>query len=180
MKRFILIVCVLLLPACAQHGKTELYNETVESQTDEDKTMTQEIFKQETASRETEYIKHYMTTCLFNEFEGVKKKMPETLEKYLGNALINDALIEALLEIEAEYQILDRDDKKRFLDDSKRIELLSYEHYEGTDDDIWYLVKLCEKDDIVIWQKRENHTGILYFQRCERGVDAGRTKKDQP
>lgn len=175
MKRFILILCVLLIPACVQSGKTELNNETVESQTAESKTITQE-----TASQESEYTKHYVTTTLFNEFEGVKKIMPETLEKYLGNALINDALIEALLKIEAEYRILDEDEKKQFLNSSKRICLLSYEHYEGTVDDIWYLVNLCEKDDIVVWQKRENHTGILYFQRHEPGVDVGRTKKDQP
>lgn len=188
MKRFIFILCVLLLSACVQPGKTEMNNKAVENGTAEDKTITQETLSQETVLQEEEYIEWYVTTTLFNEFEDVKKIMPETLEKYLGNALINDALIEALLEIEAEYQILDRDEKKQFLDSCKSIELLSYEHYEGTDDDIWYLVDLYEKDDIVIWRKKEEYTDILYFQHFEfenryfyaQGVDVGRTKKDQP
>lgn len=182
MKRFIFILCVLLISACVQPGKTELNNEAVETQTTEAKTITQE-----TASQELEYTKFYVRRTLFNEYEDVKKKMPETLEKYLGNALINDALVEALLEIEAEYQILDENEKKQFLDSCKDIDILSYEHYEGTDDDIWYLVDLCEKDDIVIWRKKEECTDILYFQHYvenryfyEPGVDVGRTKKDQP
>lgn len=177
-----MILYVLLLPACVQHEKTEMNSEAVEIQTVEDKTITQE-----TASQEPEYINFYVRSTLFKEYEDVKKKMPETLEKYLGNALIDDALIEALLEIEAGYQILDRDEKKQFLDSCKDIGILSYEHYEGTDDDIWYLVDLGKKDDIVIWKMRENRTGILYFQHYgesryfyEPAVDVGRTKKDQP
>lgn len=165
---FILFICLFIFPA-NEPKKVEMNNKEVES---------------ETVSQELEYTEHFRERVTFYEFESVKNKMPESLEKYLGDALLNDTLIENLLKIEAEYEILNGDSKDKFLNNCKDIYLLSYEYYEGTDSDIWYLVDLYEKDDIVIWHQTKENTNILFFENYGnsywKALGVGRLRKDQP
>jgi len=169
MKMFIFILFLFLL--LGQGEEAKINSETVVN---------------ENVSNEPEYTTNFEESFTFLEFEPLEDMIPEALKKYLSNALINDTLIEDLLEIEAEYEILDETEKNRIMNDSKDIFLLSYNYYKGTDSDQWYLVDLYDKKDVVIWHQGEEMAEILFFEYYVNGnsyskaLRSGGQKRSQP